>query len=175
MNTNISLIAIKLFGVYLGFSFFRSLPEAMFLLFMKKSDAMPSLLPYYIITIVYLLIYLSVALLFIFKTHSLIKLLNLPDEKTEVFTESLKNPVLLIGLILIGLYFLFSSLPFIISFGITFIPGTPLNMRYSGSDLWARCGEKFITAILSLILIAKSKAIGAYLLRIISKDSQLKD
>lgn len=168
MNNNISIIAIKLFGVYSGFTFICSIPSAMLLLFMEKRN-IPDQLPYFIITTAYLLIYLAVALLFIFKTQLVIKLLSLADEKTEDVTESIKPFALLIGLILIGLYFLFSSLPYIISYGITFIPGTPLSMTYSGSIFWTRCGEKIITAILSLILIAKSKAIETYLSRIINK------
>ena len=83
MNKNISVIAIKLLGIYLGFSFIRSIPSAMLILFMKKSDFMPDQTPYFIITIAYLLIYLAIAILFIFKTEIILKLLNLPCENTE--------------------------------------------------------------------------------------------
>jgi uncharacterized membrane protein (DUF485 family) len=175
MNKNIATIAVKLFGVYLGFSFIRSIPSAILILFMKKSDFMPDQTPYFIITIAYLLIYLAIAILFIFKTELILKLLNFPYEKTEDLCESIKPFALSLGLILIGLYFLFSSLPYLISYGITFIPGTALTTTYSGSVWWTKFGEKLITVILSLILIIKSNIIGTYLIQIINKNSQPED
>ncbi|MEA2012983.1 MAG: hypothetical protein U9O87_07905 [Verrucomicrobiota bacterium] len=172
MNKNISVIAIKLFGVYLGFSFIRSIHSAILMLFMKKSDFIPSQTPYFIITIAYLLIYLTIAILFIFKTKLILKLLNLPYEKTKNIVENFKPFAFSLGLILIGLYFLFSALPYLISYGITFISGTALTTTYSGFIWWTRCGEKIITVILSFILIIKSNAIGTYLIEIINKNSQ---
>ena len=163
MNKSISAIAIKLFGVYIGFSFITLLPS-LFMLFSINTGMKDQQWSSILIIIAYLLIYLIVAFAFIFKTQFIIRLFKFPDESKDDFYKDLKPSQLSIGLILIGIYFLIYSLPYLILYIISF---TKFN---TGSITWAQCGAKVITSILSTLLILKSKAIEAYLLKKMNRN-----
>ena len=167
MNKNIASIAIKLFGVYIGFSFIQLSPSLFFLLFLTNSGLQVQL-TYILVNSAYLVIYFLIAFLFIFKTQLIIKLFKFPDEgaSTEELYKNLKPFALSIGLNLIGVYFLISSLPYLILYIISF---TKFN---TGTITWLQCGAKVITSVLSFLLILKSKSIETYLLKIMNRNSQ---
>jgi hypothetical protein len=133
MNKNISAIAIKLFGIYIGFSFIRLTPSLLVIFLIDTTDFMQDKLTYSIINIAYLLIYLVVSFLFIFKTQLVLKIFRFPDENKEDIYENLKPFALSLGLILIGLYFLLSSLPYLILYVMSLLPETVFTAPYTGA------------------------------------------
>ena len=170
-NINIALIAIKIYGLYILYAVLASIPSTFLFLYVKDDGGfLPDMSVYFWVTLSAFIIQIIISFIFIFKTNLILKIARFPLVDSDILENKSKSLILRSAIIILGLYFLMKSLPFLIYSLLPFIPGGDSPIHSNNSFWWTKFGEKVITFIIAVILILKNKYIGHALLKIDKKS-----